>query len=86
MNKEFKKVPAKLIGEDGNVFNLIGICTKALKRAGYNDEAKELVNRVTSCKSYEDALCVMTEYVDPYGEDYDYVEYDELDDDINFDI
>ena len=60
MNKEFKKVPAKLIGEDGNVFNLIGICTKALKRAGYNDEAKELVNRVTSCKSYEDALCRRT--------------------------
>ena len=36
MEKEFNKVDAKIIGADGNVFNLIGICQRALRKNGYN--------------------------------------------------
>lgn len=79
MDKEFKKVDAKIIGADGNVFNLIAICRKALKRNGYNKEAEELTKRVTSCPTYEDALCVMQEYVNPISV-YDWDDELDLDD------
>ena len=58
------KPKVQLVGQDGNVFNLLGICTNALKRAGQSEEAKELQNRVTSCGSYDEALVIMYEYVD----------------------
>lgn len=29
--KKIKKPTAKLLGEDGNVFNLLGVCKRALK-------------------------------------------------------
>ena len=80
MSENFKKVNAKIIGEDGHVFNLIGICSKALKNNGYYDEASELVKRVTNSRSYDEALQIMLEYVNPiskYDEDFDYMdEYD----------
>lgn len=49
----------KLIGEDGNVFNLIGICTQALRRNGMRDKVTEFQNEVMSADSYESALGVM---------------------------
>jgi len=62
MNK--KKPKAKLLGADGNVFNLLGICKKALKKAGQAEEAKELTKRVFSSGDYHEALTIMLEYVD----------------------
>ena len=59
-----QKPKVQLVGQDGNVFNLLGICTKALKRAGQYDEATELKNRVMSSGSYGEALSIMLEYVD----------------------
>jgi hypothetical protein len=53
-----------LIGEDGNVFNLIGKASKALKRAGLEDQAKEMSERIYRCDSYDEALRIITEYVD----------------------
>ncbi len=47
------------------MFNLIGICRKSLKRNGYYKEADEMTKRVTSSHSYEDALQIMMEYVNP---------------------
>jgi len=63
--KEFKKVKAPIIGADGNVFNLIGICQKQLRNAGYIKEAKELSDRVLRCGLYQEALAIMEEYVIP---------------------
>lgn len=65
MNKDFEKVDAKIIGADGNVFNLLGICQRALKENGYKQEAEELYKRVTNSSSYDTALNIMQEYVNP---------------------
>ena len=65
------KPKVQLVGQDGNVFNLLGICTKALKRAGQHEEAKELQNRVFASKSYDEALVLMMEYVDETDEEDD---------------
>lgn len=64
MSEIEKKPRAKMIGQDGNVFNLIGIACQALKKAGMNDKATEMTNRVTTCGSYDEALQIMHEYVD----------------------
>jgi len=57
-----EKPVAKVLGEDSNVFNLTGICSKALKRANQSDNAKEMTNRIFSSGSYEEALSIMGEY------------------------
>ncbi|MCL2062068.1 MAG: hypothetical protein FWH03_05530 [Firmicutes bacterium] len=65
------KPKAKLTGEDGNVFNLMGICIKALEGAGAPEKAKEMQDRITSLKpdgsnitGYDRALQIMMEYCD----------------------
>lgn len=65
MNEDFEKVDAKIIGANGNVYNLLAICQRALKDNGYNDEANELYKRVTNSESYDIALNIMQEYVNP---------------------
>lgn len=59
-----EKPIAKVLGEDGNVFNLIGICLKAMKKAGIKDKCEEMTNKVTSANSYDEALLIMQEYVE----------------------
>jgi hypothetical protein len=60
-----RKPKAKLTGENGNVYNLIGICSNALKNAGMEAEAKEMRDKiVTTAKSYEQALAIMMDYCD----------------------
>jgi hypothetical protein len=59
-----RKPVVQLIGQDGNVFNLVGICSRALKKAGRLEEAKAMQERVFSCGSYEEALVIMSEYVE----------------------
>lgn len=58
------KPKCALIGQDGNIFNLIGIASKTLKRNNMNEEAKEMCDRIIISKSYDDALYIIGEYVD----------------------
>lgn len=58
------KPKCKLIGEDGNIFNLMGLASKTLKAAGKSEHAQEMVQRITtSAKSYDEALNIIMEYV-----------------------
>lgn len=77
MIEENKKPKARIIGADGNVFNLIGICSRALKDNGFRNEAEEMCKRVTSSKSYDEALSIMCEYIDPVDQYYNDNDYDE---------
>jgi hypothetical protein len=67
--EEKQKPQAPLLGADGNVFNLLGIAARTLKRNGMAEEAKEMQNRVTSSHSYAEALCIIFEYVEPVSQD-----------------
>ena len=58
-----KKPDCPLIGQDGNIFNLVGIASRTLKTHGMPDQAKEMADRVFSCDSYHKALCIIGEYV-----------------------
>jgi hypothetical protein len=58
------KPKCKLIGEDGNIFNLMGIASRTLKRAGLEEEAKEMVDRIFKSESYDRALQIIMDYVE----------------------
>ena len=64
--QEQEKVKPKcpLIGADGNIFNLMGMASRTLKRSGMTNEAKEMCDRITSSGSYDEALGIIGEYVD----------------------
>ena len=66
-----EKVKAPIVGADGNIFNLIGISSRALKREGFYKEADELATRVMESKSYDEALSIIMEYVEPVDVDYE---------------
>lgn len=81
MEKDFKKVNAQIIGVDGNVFNLLGVCQRELKRNRYYAEADELANRVYSSHNYEEALQIMLDYVNPvskYDETFSEDDFDNI--------
>lgn len=58
------KPTAKLIGADGNVFNLIDIAARALREAGQRDAAATMTARCFAAHSYEQALSIISEYVE----------------------
>lgn len=62
---ENKKPKCPIIGADSNIFNVMGIVSKTLKRNDMTEESKEMCSRVTSSGSYEEALGIITEYVEP---------------------
>jgi len=63
MNQE-QKPKCKLSGQDGNVFNLIGLASRALRTAKLHDEAKEMSEKCFSAGSYDGVLSIICEYVD----------------------
>ncbi|HDA5091048.1 TPA: hypothetical protein RPI10_002761 [Staphylococcus aureus] len=68
MEQELRQtnLEVQLTGEDGNVFNLMGIVSKALKRNGYRNQAEEMTGRVWKSESYSEAISIFNEYVDVY--------------------
>ena len=74
VTEEKIKPKCPLIGADGNIFNLMGIASNTLKHTGMADEAKEMCDRITSSGSYNEALCILGEYVDICSEEDMYEE------------
>ena len=66
MDQERQKPSCPLIGQDGNIFNLMALAGRTLRRNGMADEAKEMQNRIMGgdCRSYEEALRIISEYVE----------------------
>lgn len=70
MNEKSNKPKAALIGANGNIYNLMGIASKALNKNGQRQEAKEMVDRITkTAKSYPEALNILSQYVDVVSEE-----------------
>jgi hypothetical protein len=61
-----EKPRVKLVGEDGNIFSIVGRCCRALRSAGAAEQADELSEKVMACKSYDEALQTVMKYVETY--------------------
>ena len=66
---EKEKPMCPIIGANGNIFNILGIASRTLKDNGMAEEAAEMYNRVTSSGSYDEALCIITDYITPCSEE-----------------
>lgn len=53
----------ELVGQDGNIFSLLGSASRILKRAGMQEEATEMFARVQESGDYYAALGIISEYV-----------------------
>ena len=65
---ERKKPDCKLIGEDGNIFNLMGIASRTLRQNGMAEQAVEMRDRICASGSYGEALCIIGDYVNITGD------------------
>ncbi len=64
---KFPNVRVKLVGEDGNVFAIIGRVCRALRQGGANDvDVKAFTDEIQAVSSYDDALVVVMHWVDTY--------------------
>lgn len=61
---KMEKPECKLIGEDGNVFCIIGRVRYALKDAGMNERAEEFTEKAFECQSYSEVLILLHNYVE----------------------
>lgn len=60
-----QKPNCPLIGADSNIFNILGIAKKNLRENGMRNQEKEIAERVYAAGSYDEALGIITEYVNP---------------------
>lgn len=58
------KPKMQLLGHDGNIYAVMGHASRLLKENGQPEAAKEMYERVTSSGSYNDALMIVSEYVE----------------------
>lgn len=60
------KPKCKLIGENGNIFNLMAIASSVLRENKMSAQANEMQNRIFESKSYDEALSIIMDYVEVY--------------------
>lgn len=63
-SQHIEKPKLKLLGHNGNVFSILGDASRLLKQNGQPEAAKEMFDRATSSQSYEQALAIISEYVE----------------------
>lgn len=59
-----QKPKMELLGQDGNIFGILGRASALLKQAGMKNQSDEMFQRVTASGSYEQALNIISEYVE----------------------
>ena len=60
------KPRCKLVRTGGNMFAQAGRVTATLQKSGQPENAKEFADRLFQCKSYDEALALIGEYVEIY--------------------
>ena len=75
IHSESEKPDCELIGQDGNIFSLMGIASRTLRDNGMAEQATEMCNRIQNgAESYYQALGIIGEYVNITGPNEDMCE------------
>lgn len=61
-----EKLVCKLVGKDGNIYNLMMIASKTLRAHELYEQSEELIQRIIGgeARSYDEALRIIMEYVE----------------------
>jgi len=65
------KPKVKLVGVDGNAFNLLGIAATELRRAGADKEYIDMVIKKATSSDYEHLIATIAKGFDLLDEDYE---------------
>lgn len=61
---EYRPIVKFVIGDSGNIFNLMGITKRALIASGKREKGNEMCSRViTQARNYDEAMLIIMEYV-----------------------
>ena len=63
-NNTYTKPKMNLLGEDGNIYVIMGRASLLRAQAGQKEKVDEMFQRVIKCGSYEAALNIVSEYVE----------------------
>ncbi len=74
VTEKSEKPDCELIGQDGNIFSLMGIASRTLRNNGMAEQASEMCTRIRASESYNSALCIIGEYVNITGPNEDMCE------------
>lgn len=67
---KYDDVNVRLVGEDGNIFAIVGRVSRALRRAGVGaEEIRAFQGQITASDSYNEALQVVMAWVHVEDED-----------------
>ncbi len=72
-----KKPDCPLIGQNGNIFFLLGMAARTLREHGMAEQATEMQTRAHQSGSYYEALGIIGEYVNITGEDAPETDFEE---------
>ena len=64
MKAKYPDVTVRLVGEDGNVFSVIGRVARGLRRGGHADAAVEFEELAFNADSYDAVLRLAISYVE----------------------
>lgn len=81
-----QKPDCPLIGEDGNIFNLMGIASRTLRDHGMGEQAKEMSERIRASGSYDEALNIIGEYVNITSAEENDAGMDDMPDNFNMEM
>jgi len=58
------KPKCKLIGECGNIFNLMAVASQTLREHGMKEKVYEMQERIFTAPTYDVALSIIDDYVE----------------------
>ena len=59
---KYPEITVELVGKDGNAFNILGICRRAMKRAHLSESEIEAFTQEATSSNYDHLLITCTEW------------------------
>ena len=59
---KYPDITVRLTGEDGNAFNILGICLRAMRRAGLSQEERDAFRAEATSGNYDLLLATCMEW------------------------
>ena len=61
---KYPDIHVKLVGQNGNAFNILAICLQAMRRAGLSQEERDAFHKEATSGNYDHLLVTCMEWFD----------------------
>ena len=59
---KYPDITVELVGQNGNAFHILGICLRAMRRAGLSQEERDAFQKEATSGNYDNLLCTCMEW------------------------